>query len=105
MSSELKINPDGVRGGATRLDGVGTDFTKDAGDLKSKLQAEGQPWGDDESGQNFAKDYVPAADAISKAVGDVAAALTQIAKNLKAQADAHQSTDTGSARTFNNTQV
>ncbi|WP_173140183.1 WXG100 family type VII secretion target [Kibdelosporangium persicum] len=105
MSGEMLINPDGVRGGAARLDGVGANFTEDAAALKSKLQAEGQPWGDDESGQNFAKDYVPAADAVSKAVGDVAAALIQIAKNLKTQADAQQQTDKSSAQTFDNTQV
>nr|WP_052477981.1 PE domain-containing protein [Kibdelosporangium sp. MJ126-NF4]CEL15157.1 hypothetical protein [Kibdelosporangium sp. MJ126-NF4]CTQ93247.1 hypothetical protein [Kibdelosporangium sp. MJ126-NF4] len=105
MNGEMPVDPEGVQAGATGLAGVGTGFTENAATLKAGLRAEGQPWGDDGAGQNFAKDYVPAADAISKAVGEVAAALNQIAENLQAQADAHRKTDESSAQTFGNTQV
>ncbi|MEV4317628.1 WXG100 family type VII secretion target [Actinocrispum sp. NPDC049592] len=101
----MEMDPDGVRAGAGRLRPAGTEFQGKAAALLRKLQAEGPCWGDDETGQAFAKDYVPAADAISQAVSDVANALVQIADNLKTQADRTQQTDQGAAQTFKNQQV
>ncbi|MBE1467163.1 hypothetical protein [Kibdelosporangium phytohabitans] len=87
------------RAGAIELAGVAAGLTEDATTLTGELRAQGRPWGDDVAGRSFAKDYVPAADALSKAVGEVAAALTRIAENLEAR------TGQPGAQPFGNTRV
>jgi uncharacterized protein YukE len=101
----MRINPDGVRAAAARIDTAGADFAGHGRELMNKLTGEGPCWGDDESGQNFAKDYVPSADALTKAIYDVSQAIVQIAANLRTQADAAQQTDTGAAQNLGNQQV
>ncbi|ONI73313.1 hypothetical protein ALI144C_46245 [Actinosynnema sp. ALI-1.44] len=85
MGDETHIDPNGLQ--------VGAGLTETASTLKNRLRDVGRPWGDDEPGRSFAKDYLPAAEAVSKAAGEVAAALTRLAENLAAQADAHRKAD------------
>ncbi|MGW0516518.1 WXG100 family type VII secretion target [Crossiella sp. NPDC003009] len=97
MSGKTRQNADGIRAGAGRLSRVGDDLAKAATSLQSALTGEGQCWGNDESGQAFAKDYVPAADAVSKGIADVAQGLINVAKGLNDQATTMEQADTGSA--------
>ncbi|NIH77687.1 hypothetical protein [Amycolatopsis viridis] len=82
------MDPDTVRSGAGKFPHAG-DLLKQAGEaLEAALAAQGACWGDDESGQAFAKDYEPAAKNCVAAFAGLDQALKDVAKAVKAAADA-----------------
>ena len=86
--------------------GVAGEMLGDAGTkLGDALAAQGQCWGDDESGQTFAKDYVPNSESTLKAFGQLAEALTAIKVALDESANSHEGTDTNSAGGFDSYQA
>ncbi|MBP2476137.1 uncharacterized protein YukE [Crossiella equi] len=97
MAGKTRQNAEGIRAGASKLGHVGEDLVKAAQALQQALAGEGQCWGNDESGQSFAKDYVPAADAVSKGMAGIAEGLVNTAKGLVDQATTMEQTDTGNA--------
>lgn len=93
-----EMDPDTVRSGAGKFIPAG-DALKDAGTkLKSALDALGNCWGNDESGQAFAKDYEPAAKNCTEAFGSLSQALKDVAKSVKDAADATEGIHTDAAQ-------
>ncbi|GAB3573994.1 hypothetical protein GCM10027445_34150 [Amycolatopsis endophytica] len=97
------MDADTVRSGAGKYPPVG-DLLKEAGDkLKAALEAQGACWGDDESGQAFAKDYTPAAKNCTEAFGSLDQALKNLAKSVKEAADATEGTHKDAEKVIKNT--
>ncbi|GGM88453.1 hypothetical protein GCM10011609_26500 [Lentzea pudingi] len=97
MTGSFRIEVDEVRSGAGSF-GVAAEMLADAGTtLSSALSAQGACWGGDESGQQFSKDYVPAAEGTLKAFGQLAEAIQAIKTALNETANTHQSTDQNSS--------
>jgi len=88
----------GVRSAAAKMVSTGEDMATGAATLARGLDAEGQCWGNDEAGQKFATDYVPAADGVRKVMAEVAKTLQDIGKNLEASANLMEQQDTFNAR-------
>lgn len=97
MTGGFRIQVDEVRAGAGSF-GVAAEMLADAGNtLSGALSAQGACWGGDESGQQFSKDYVPAAEGTLKAFGQLAEAIQAIKTALNETANTHQSTDQNSS--------
>ncbi|MGP4016296.1 WXG100 family type VII secretion target [Saccharopolyspora sp. 5N708] len=94
MSSEMRMQPEEIRTGG-KIGDSGDDLDNVLNTLKSALDGEGQCWGNDEAGQNFAKDYTQGRDSVLDSLKKVAKALGDIDDNLKATAD---DTETGDAK-------
>lgn len=96
-AGKVRIDPAGVRSAGAKVGHAGEDFASRASALANALAAEGACWGGDESGQKFAKDYVPAADGIRDAMAKVAEALQAIGESLVGTADVMEQQDTFNA--------
>ena len=55
MAEPLGLTPRGLRGAGDHLDEVSAKVKKVLTSLNSRLEGEGEPWGDDKSGDEFAK--------------------------------------------------
>lgn len=98
-----EMDPDTVRSGAGKFPPAG-DLLKQAGEaLKTALAAQGACWGNDESGQAFAKDYEPAAKNCTEAFGSLSQALKDVAKAVKDAADATEGTHKDAEKVIKNT--
>jgi uncharacterized protein YukE len=92
------MDPDAVRDGATKF-GPAADQLTDAGAaLQTVVDSLGQCWGTDDSGKQFAKDYVPAAQQAMQAFGQLSQALLTVQQKLSAVADSQQGTDSAAAQ-------
>lgn len=81
--AESKMDPPRVRAGAAKFDSASDEVEAIAQRLEQALGAAGNCWGADESGQAFAKDYVPGSEGITEALSTVKEAL----HNLRGQVD------------------
>jgi uncharacterized protein YukE len=96
--SKVTMDPDVVRDGATKFAPAADQLTAAGSALQSAVNSLGQCWGADESGHQFAHDYVPAAQQAMQAFGQLAQALLTVRQNLSGIADAQQGTDTAAAQ-------
>ncbi|SER23022.1 hypothetical protein [Lentzea albida] len=93
MTGGFRIQLDEVRAGAGGF-GVAAEMLSEAGStLSNALAAQGACWGGDESGQQFSKDYVPAAEGTVKAFSQLSEAIRAIKTALDETANTHQNTD------------
>jgi hypothetical protein len=91
------LEPDSARRGAAKF-GTAADQLGDAAmALANALSAAGVCWGGDESGNEFAKDYVPGSEGAVKAFASIAEGLRGMQKNVEATADSVENTE-GSIR-------
>ncbi|MER7015662.1 WXG100 family type VII secretion target [Saccharopolyspora sp. NPDC000359] len=97
MSDQMRMQPEEIRTGGKKIGDSGDDLDQVLTTLKSALDAEGECWGGDEAGQNFAKDYTQGRDSVFDSLQKVVKALGDIDDNLKATADDTESSDAGSA--------
>ncbi|HEX8865274.1 MAG TPA: WXG100 family type VII secretion target [Lentzea sp.] len=88
----------GVRSAAAKMGRTGEGMATHATTLASGLDAEGQCWGNDEAGQKFGTDYVPAAQGVREVMAKVAQTLQDIGKNLEESANLMEQQDTFNAR-------
>ncbi|MBO0840691.1 MAG: WXG100 family type VII secretion target [Sciscionella sp.] len=84
-----------MRQGARQFDSAGDALNAVFTDLSNVLQSHGQCWGNDESGQKFAKQYSPGSQNALKAMQDLTKALHGLAKNVAASADSYDGTESG----------
>ena len=98
MSGHTWMDAAGVRSAAAKMGHAGEEMTSKASALAGGLDAEGQCWGNDEAGQKFGTDYVPAADAVRKVMAEVAKTLQDIGKNLEESANLMEQQDDFNAR-------
>ncbi|SFS93135.1 WXG100 family type VII secretion target [Saccharopolyspora flava] len=92
-----RMEPDRVRGGAAKFDGAADEVEQILDRLQQTLQAQGPCWGNDESGQAFAKDYVPGADGMTEALSAVQEALHNLRGQVEGAANDFESVDRGEA--------
>lgn len=64
--------------------------------LRSTLDGLGEPWGDDEPGRAFGKDYKPNAEALMNAIGTLAQGLISISGGLNRMGVNYDGSDTAS---------
>lgn len=95
--SGFDVSVSGLRRGAGQFGAAGDALTGVVEALSSALQAEGQCWGGDESGQAFAKQYVPNSQATLEAFKNLAQALDDIRGGVEESADAYEGSDQGNA--------
>ncbi|TVT14927.1 WXG100 family type VII secretion target [Amycolatopsis rhizosphaerae] len=97
-SGGFTTDPDAVLSSARGLRDA-ADQLREAGQaLGSALAAQGECWGDDESGKEFAKDYVPGAKGATEAFGSLTEALTSLYENIAAAMEQYSGAD-GQVRT------
>lgn len=89
----LRIEPDVVRRGGTKIGQAGDELKSVLDTLNAAVQAEHGCWGADKTGQAFAKKYVPGQDDTVEALGKITEALGKIEHNLKSTADDMQNRD------------
>ena len=94
----VRMDPGVVRDSAAKFGPAGDDLNTADTALQQVINSVGQCWGGDESGQQFAKDYVPAAQQAVQAFGQLAQAMRGIQQNLTTVANSTQGTDTSSAQ-------
>lgn len=84
--SGLDVHPERLRGASPKFDNASDGLQSALDKLNGVLQAEGDCWGGDESGQAFAENYVPASEQGTKALQDLTKALHQVRGELDATA-------------------
>src|SRR5215472_4424378 len=83
----FQADPAGMRSAAAQIDGAGSQAAQIIQTLQQTLAGLGRPWGTDDLGQSFAKQYVqPSQDGLN-ALGSVGAGLQGVAQNLSTMAD------------------
>ncbi|MGW1679132.1 WXG100 family type VII secretion target [Saccharopolyspora sp. NPDC002376] len=91
------MDPIRVRGGAAKFDGAADQMEQINQRLQQALQAQGQCWGNDEAGQQFAKDYLPGADGMQEALSSVQEALHNLRSQVEGAANDFEAVDQGNA--------
>lgn len=98
--SGFQVDPAGMRSAAARIDGAGSQAAQVVQALQQKLAGLGSPWGTDDLGQSFAKQYVkPSQDGLD-ALGSIGAGLRGVAQNLSTMADNYEGVDSSVAQSF-----
>jgi uncharacterized protein YukE len=99
----MRHDTEGIRSGGKKIGQAGEDLGEVLNTLVAALDSQGQCWGNDEAGQEFAKDYVPASDGCRNALQQLVQALGQIDENLQQtaaeseQIDQHGASEIGKA--------
>ena len=78
----FEVNPEALRGASPKFDGSADKLESALTKLNGVLQAEGQCWGGDEAGQEFAKQYEPGSQQGTDGIKGIAEALHQIRGEL-----------------------
>jgi uncharacterized protein YukE len=100
MPDGFNVQTDRLRRGAGGFGSSGDALSQAGTTLGSALDAQGQCWGNDESGQTFAKDYVPNSQKIRDAFGSLAEALQAIKTALDESANTYDNVETKTTRGY-----
>jgi uncharacterized protein YukE len=96
----FQVDPSGMRSAAAQVDGASSQAARIVQALQQKLAGLGQPWGTDDLGRSFAKQYVkPSQDGLD-ALGSLGSGLRGVAQNLSAMADNYDGVDASVAQNF-----
>ncbi|MFC4852585.1 WXG100 family type VII secretion target [Actinophytocola glycyrrhizae] len=96
MPDGFNVQTDRLLRGAGGFGSSGDALTQAGTTLGSALDAQGECWGGDESGQAFAKDYVPNSQKVRDAFGSLAEALHAIRTALEESANSYDNVETQS---------
>jgi uncharacterized protein YukE len=95
--SGFQVDPTGIQSAASQIDDAGSQTAQIIQTLQQALSGLGQPWGTDDLGQSFAKQYVkPAQDGLT-ALGSLGPGLQSVAQNLSTMASNYQGVDSSVA--------
>ncbi|WP_143173882.1 WXG100 family type VII secretion target [Streptoalloteichus hindustanus] len=97
-SGVLWLEPAEVRSAGARMTRAGDAMERVVQALRGALDAEGECWGHDESGEKFAKEYVPQRDKMLEGMGKVVEVLHRVGENLGKMVDDFERRDADSAR-------
>lgn len=100
MPDGFNVQTDRLRRGAGGFGGAGDAMSTAGTTLGSALDAQGQCWGNDESGQSFAKDYVPNSQKVRDAFGSLAEALQAIKTALDESANSYDNVESQSTQGY-----
>ncbi|PWW63481.1 WXG100 family type VII secretion target [Actinokineospora spheciospongiae] len=90
---KIDIQPDVAARAAERFAAAAERLAGVAATLEGALGAAGECWGDDESGQEFAKDYVPGADGTAQGFAAVVEGLRNVHRGLADTARSYRDTE------------
>lgn len=93
----FQVDVQGLRQGGTQFTSAADALDGVFKALDTALGGEGTCWGGDESGQAFAKEYVPNAKATADAFKSLTTALNGIRTGIDQSADAYEGSDKGNA--------
>lgn len=93
MAGGFNVQTDRLRRGAGGFGDSGDALSQAGTTLGSALDGQGQCWGGDESGQSFAKDYVPNSQKVRDAFGSLAEALQAIKTALEESANSYDNVE------------
>lgn len=93
----FEVNPEALRGASPKFDGSADKLQAALDKLNGVLQAEGQCWGGDEAGQEFAKNYVPGSQSGTDGMKGLTGALHQVRTELDATARTWDDVDQANA--------
>jgi uncharacterized protein YukE len=100
MAGGFDVQTDRLREGAGSFGSSGDALSQAGTTLGSALDAQGQCWGNDESGQSFAKDYVPNSQKVRDAFGSLAEALQAIRTALEESANSYDNVEDQSTQGY-----
>jgi uncharacterized protein YukE len=100
MAGGFNVQTDRLRRGAGNFGTSGDALSQAGTTLGSALDAQGQCWGNDESGQSFAKDYVPNSQKVRDAFGSLAEALQAIKTALEESANSYDNVEDQSTQGY-----
>lgn len=98
--SDLEVDPTALRSASPKFSSAADKLQSTWDTLKSALDAQGDCWGNDEAGQEFAKSYTPLADQAAQAFPMLTEGIHSIRTGLDASADTWEAVDQGGARSF-----
>lgn len=93
MAGGFNVQTDRLRRGADGFGSSGDALSQAGTTLGSALDAQGECWGNDESGQTFAEDYVPNSQNVRDAFGSLAEALQAIKTALEESANSYENVE------------
>ncbi|TDD91639.1 WXG100 family type VII secretion target [Saccharopolyspora karakumensis] len=93
----FEVDPEALRGASPKFDASSDKLQSALDKLNGVLQAEGQCWGGDEAGQEFAKNYLPGSQQGTDGVKSLAQALHQVRGELDATARTWDDVDQANA--------
>ncbi|MGW4367715.1 hypothetical protein ACWEKT_18915 [Nocardia takedensis] len=96
--STLKVDPDALRSTKPGISAAARKVLDAIENAKSVIEAEGECWGSDEIGQNFAENYTEGAEEGVTALGYLSKAVDALAGGVDAIASAFQDQDTLNAK-------
>lgn len=97
MADQLEVTPATLRAAAGTWHGEAPVVETALRRLEGRLQALGEPWGNDDPGRAFASQYRPNARKLVSAVDQLARGLDAIADGLDAMADRYERAEDASA--------
>jgi uncharacterized protein YukE len=98
MTDPLQVSPDDLRATSEHLAAVSTQMKNVMSTLNGLLSNEGEPWGSDKTGDDFAdgpNGYLAQKDWVSSSIDSKTQLLDQYAAQLKNTADSLQQQDDG----------
>jgi uncharacterized protein YukE len=98
MSEPLQVSPDDLRSTSEHLAEVSSQMKTVLSNLMGLLSQEGEPWGNDSTGRNFAdgpNGYLAQNDWVNSSINAKTQLLDQYAELLKDAADSLQQQDGG----------
>lgn len=98
--SDLEVDPTALRSASPKFSSTADKLNGAWEALRSVLDAEGECWGNDEPGQEFAKGYKPAADLGREAFPGITQGIYDIRTGLDESANTWESVDQGNAQAF-----
>ncbi|MCP2260254.1 hypothetical protein LX15_003967 [Streptoalloteichus tenebrarius] len=99
----LWLEPSGVRSAAARMTRAGDAMERAVQALRHALDAEGECWGHDESGEKFAKEYVPLRDKQLEGLGKIVEVLHKVGEGLGKMVDDFERRDADNSRALGGT--
>lgn len=86
MNAPLSMQPEQIQLAAGRFTETGNDLLTALTRTRRALETLGTPWGEDDPGKAFARDYLPDAANTVEVIGLLAGALSGIATGLQQMA-------------------
>ncbi|WP_228002518.1 WXG100 family type VII secretion target [Nocardia australiensis] len=99
--STLSVDPAALRTTQPRFAEVSQTVTDAATALRRVLEAEGECWGHDETGEQFAKNYTPGSDEALTGLNGLATTFTGLSDNVRTIADTVESQNQAQAAATN----
>lgn len=96
----FEVDPTALRSASPKFSSAGDKLQTAWETLRSELDAQGECWGNDEAGQEFAKSYKPLAESGRQAFPLLVDGIHSIREGLDASADTWESVDQGGAKSF-----